>query len=91
MTDRPVRDPKAPVGRDRRSGLDRRRADAGPASGRDRRISVEPRKPDVLELHVSVEEWNALKAQAEARHAQAAQAAQADSRRAPGAAPKPAA
>jgi hypothetical protein len=63
MTDRPVHDRKSGAARDRRSGRDRRRADKGPPFGRDRRVSVEPRQPDVREVEVSIEEWNALQAQ----------------------------
>lgn len=44
----------------RRSGEDRRRTDAGPPGTRDRRRSLEPRKPDVIELDMSDSEWSAL-------------------------------
>jgi hypothetical protein len=48
---------------DRRSGRDRRARDIGPPSGRDRRRSLEPRKPEVVEIEVSAEEWAALQAE----------------------------
>jgi hypothetical protein len=44
----------------RRSGEDRRRTDGEPPGKRDRRCSLEPRKPDVIELDMSDSEWSAL-------------------------------
>jgi hypothetical protein len=46
---------------ERRSGVDRRRADKGPpAGGRDRRVSVEPRQPEVHEVTLTPSEWDTL-------------------------------
>ena len=45
---------------ERRSGRDRRQVDKGPPGGRDRRVNIEPRRPEVVELEVSVSEWLAL-------------------------------
>jgi hypothetical protein len=51
------------AGADRRSGIDRRKADQGPPKGkRERRISVEPRKPDVQEVDLSPSDWAAFEA-----------------------------
>ena len=57
--------PPAPEGdrrshHDRRSGIDRRQAEAGPPSAYERRRSIEPRQPDVTELELSPEELEAL-------------------------------
>jgi hypothetical protein len=49
-----------PAAIERRSGRDRRQVDKGPPSGRDRRVGLEPRRPEVVELEVSVSEWLAL-------------------------------
>jgi hypothetical protein len=50
----------APPGRnDRRSGVDRRKADVA-HPGKDRRRGVESRKPEVVELDMSNSEWTAL-------------------------------
>lgn len=45
---------------ERRSGRDRRQVEKGPPGGRDRRVGLEPRRPEVVELEVSVSEWLAL-------------------------------
>ena len=46
---------------DRRSGVDRRVMDKGPPPGKaERRRSVEPRKPDVVEIEMSNSQWSAL-------------------------------
>jgi hypothetical protein len=45
---------------DRRSGKDRRKLEKGPPGTHDRRRSVEPRKPEVVELDLSPSEWGAL-------------------------------
>lgn len=46
---------------ERRSGQDRRRAESSePPHGRERRRNVEPRKPDVAELDLSLSQWDAL-------------------------------
>jgi len=46
---------------ERRSGIDRRRADRGPPAGvRDRRVSVEPRQPEVHEVTLTPAEWDTL-------------------------------
>jgi hypothetical protein len=51
----------SPPTAERRSGRDRRQLDEGPlGGGRERRIGLEPRKPEVIELEVSVSEWLAL-------------------------------
>jgi hypothetical protein len=56
-----ARPPAAPQKNDRRTGVDRRRADIGPPKGvRDRRVSVEPRMPEVKEVHLSPSEWGAF-------------------------------
>ena len=52
-------DPPQPSRSDRRSGVDRRKADASYA-GKDRRRGVESRKPEVVELDMSNSEWTAL-------------------------------
>lgn len=49
---------------ERRSGVDRRRADKGPPGRVDRRRVAEPRKPEVAELDLSESEWGALTEQA---------------------------
>ncbi len=48
---------------DRRSGVDRRRADKGPPGRVDRRRVAEPRKPEVAELDLTDSEWSVLKEQ----------------------------
>jgi hypothetical protein len=53
-------DPPQPGRNDRRSGVDRRRADVGPPGKHDRRRGVESRKPEVVELDMSNSEWTAL-------------------------------
>jgi hypothetical protein len=45
---------------ERRSGQDRRRVEQGPPGLRDRRRQVEPRRPDVAEIELSADEWEAL-------------------------------
>lgn len=45
---------------DRRSGKDRRQTEAGPPDKHERRRSIEPRQPEVRELHLSPEEWVAM-------------------------------
>ena len=45
---------------DRRTGEDRRRVDNGPPGKHERRRSLEPRKPEVVELDMSNSEWSAL-------------------------------
>ncbi len=50
------------VGIERRTGVDRRHKDVGGPTGRERRKSVEPRKPEVIELDVTPSEWAALEA-----------------------------
>ena len=52
-------DPPQPSRSDRRSGVDRRKADV-PYPGKDRRRGVESRKPEVVELDMSNSEWTAL-------------------------------
>jgi len=49
-----------PVPTERRSGPDRRRVDIGPPGKHERRRDVESRKPDVVELDMSLSEWMAL-------------------------------
>jgi hypothetical protein len=51
--------PLPPARADRRSGIDRRKADVKYA-GKDRRRGVESRKPEVVELDMSTSEWTAL-------------------------------
>jgi len=51
--------PPPPARHDRRSGVDRRKADVE-YPGKDRRRGVESRKPDVVELDMSNSEWTAL-------------------------------
>ena len=51
--------PQPPARSDRRSGVDRRKADV-PYPGKDRRRGVESRKPEVVELEMSNSEWTAL-------------------------------
>jgi hypothetical protein len=47
--------------KERRSGVDRRRADKGPPAGvRDRRVGVEPRQPEVHEVTLTPSEWDTL-------------------------------
>ena len=45
---------------DRRSGRDRRHAEAGPPTPYERRRTIEPRQPEVAELDLSPEELEAL-------------------------------
>jgi hypothetical protein len=45
---------------DRRSGVDRRKVDAGPPTRHERRRNLESRKPDVVEIEMSNSEWGAL-------------------------------
>lgn len=45
---------------DRRSGQDRRKKEDGPPAGYERRRAVEPRQPELTELHLSEEELRAL-------------------------------
>ena len=47
----------------RRTGIDRRKADKGPPGGRERRVSLEPRKPDVVERELTPSEWAVLQEQ----------------------------
>lgn len=57
------------AGADRRSGIDRRKADQGPPKGkRERRVSVEPRKPEVQEVDLSPSDWAAFDATVPATH-----------------------
>jgi len=56
----PSRPTAAPT--ERRSGRDRRQVEKGPPGSRDRRVGLEPRRPEVVELEVSVSEWLALQA-----------------------------
>lgn len=56
---KPATNPKSPA-TDRRSGTDRRGADAPPPGKRDRRRGLEARKPEVVELDMSDSEWAAL-------------------------------
>ncbi|MEP7297493.1 MAG: hypothetical protein ABI702_15010 [Burkholderiales bacterium] len=44
----------------RRSGVDRRKADAKPPGLHDRRTTLESRKPEVAEIAMSDSEWAAL-------------------------------
>ncbi|HKX95063.1 MAG TPA: hypothetical protein VJM48_10205 [Methylibium sp.] len=46
---------------ERRSGRDRRQRDAGAPSGtRDRRTGIEPRRPEAVELDLTMSQWAAL-------------------------------
>lgn len=46
---------------ERRSGVDRRKADVGPPPGkRERRRGIEPRQPEVQELQLTDSQWGAL-------------------------------
>jgi hypothetical protein len=46
---------------ERRSGRDRRQRDAGAPSGtRDRRTGIEPRRPEAVELDLTLSQWAAL-------------------------------
>jgi hypothetical protein len=45
---------------ERRSGKDRRANDLVPPKGIERRRTIEPRKPDVVELDLSESEWGKL-------------------------------
>lgn len=47
-------------GLDRRTGKDRREVEDAPPTGRERRHTVEPRMPEVTELDMTAEEWEAL-------------------------------
>lgn len=42
---------------ERRSGADRRQNDLTPYSGKERRRSIDPRKPQVMEVVISEIEW----------------------------------
>ena len=53
-------DPPQPGPGDRRSGVDRRRADVDLPGKHERRRGVESRKPEVVELDMSNSEWTAL-------------------------------
>jgi hypothetical protein len=46
--------------RERRAGEDRRKFDKGPPGNHERRRSMEPRKPEVVELEMTDSEWAAL-------------------------------
>lgn len=53
--------PNATGPTERRSGQDRRRTESPqPPGGRERRRNMEPRKPDVAELDLSLSQWDAL-------------------------------
>jgi hypothetical protein len=53
--------PHAAGSTERRSGKDRRHAESSaPPGGRERRRNVEPRRPDVAELDLSLSQWDAL-------------------------------
>lgn len=54
----PAMDKNTPC--DRRSGKDRRQTEAGPPEKHERRRSIEPRQPEVRELHLSPEELVAM-------------------------------
>ncbi|QAZ38701.1 hypothetical protein C1M51_04250 [Methylibium sp. Pch-M] len=57
----PPRTPHTASPTERRTGLDRRRTESPePPGGRERRRNVEPRKPDVAELDLSLSQWDAL-------------------------------
>ena len=45
---------------ERRSGQDRRRLEKGPPGTHDRRRLVEPRRPEVEEIELTLAEWEAL-------------------------------
>ena len=45
---------------ERRSGKERRASDVVPPNGAERRRTIEPRKPEVVELHLSESEWGKL-------------------------------
>ena len=45
---------------DRRSGQDRRQNEDGPTAGYERRRTVEPRQPELTELHLSEDELREL-------------------------------
>lgn len=45
---------------ERRSGQDRRQKEDGPPDKHERRRAIEPRQPDVSELHLSPEEFEAM-------------------------------
>lgn len=51
-------DKKTPY--ERRSGQDRRQKEDGPPDKHERRRAIEPRQPEVNELHLSLEELEAL-------------------------------
>jgi hypothetical protein len=53
---------KDPVTMERRKGVDRRQKDVEGQIGRERRRSVEPRKPEVIELNLTASEWALLQA-----------------------------
>ncbi len=45
---------------ERRSGQDRRQREDGPPDRHERRLAVEPRQPEVRELHLSPQELEAM-------------------------------
>ena len=53
-------------GGDRRKGVDRRQQEKVVPKALERRKGLEPRHPEVVELHLSQEEWNRIKSQFEA-------------------------
>jgi hypothetical protein len=50
-------------GGERRKGIDRRQQEKAVPKALDRRKGLEPRQPEVVELHLSQEEWNRIKSQ----------------------------
>ena len=60
MTHASSNDRTSRVGPDRRSGVDRRKEDKGPPGKVERRRSIESRKPDISEIHMTSSEWGAL-------------------------------
>lgn len=48
------------TGAERRSGKDRRVQDVGPKGDRERRRSLEARKPEVVEIQMTDDEWGRL-------------------------------
>ncbi|MBH9552123.1 hypothetical protein [Inhella gelatinilytica] len=54
--------PAAEPERERRSGRDRRQIELGPPHGVERRKSIEARKPQIEEVEMTAEEWEALMA-----------------------------
>ena len=45
---------------ERRLGNDRRRRDSAPPASWERRRSIEPRKPEVVEMEMTPSQWDAL-------------------------------